>query len=81
MPNPLDPIELRAVGRQLQQSDIAGDYQALAPVPTSTIEDHSGMSLSGHLAHRALAPPGLALIITPKVTLMSRSRSNGRGMA
>src|SRR5712691_2437029 len=29
VPNPLDRIELRAVRRQRQQSDIAGDYQAL----------------------------------------------------
>jgi len=43
VPNPLDRIELRAVRRQLQQSDIAGHHEALAAVPTGTIEDHRGM--------------------------------------
>jgi hypothetical protein len=43
VPNPLGRIELRAVRRQRQQSDIAEYYQALAPVPTGTIEDHHGM--------------------------------------
>ena len=38
VPNPLHRIELRAVRRQLQQSDIAGHHQALAPVPAGTIE-------------------------------------------
>src|SRR5882762_3706865 len=32
VPNPLDRIELRAVGRQLQQSDIAGHHETLASV-------------------------------------------------
>ena len=43
VPNPLDRIELRAVRRQRQQSDIAGHYESLAAVPTRTIEDHHGM--------------------------------------
>ena len=50
VPNSLDRIEIRAVRRQLQQSDIAGDYQALAPVPAGTIEDHHGMGIGGDLA-------------------------------
>ena len=50
VPNPLDRIELRAVRRQLQQRDIAGDHQALAPVPAGTIEDHRGMRIGGDLA-------------------------------
>ena len=49
VPNPLDRIELRAVRRQRQQSDIAGDYQALAAVPTGTIQDHHGMGIGGDL--------------------------------
>ena len=43
VPNPFDRIELRAVRRQLQQSDITGHHETLAPVPTGTIEDHHGM--------------------------------------
>jgi hypothetical protein len=33
----------------LQQSDIAGHHQALAPVPAGTIENHHGMSIGGDL--------------------------------
>jgi len=43
VPNPLDRIELRAVRRQRQQSDIAGHHETLAPMPPGTIEDHHGM--------------------------------------
>ena len=50
VPNPLDWIELRAVRRQLQQSDIAGHHEPLASVPAGTIEDHHGMGISGDLA-------------------------------
>lgn len=50
VPNPLDRIELRAVRRQLQQSDIAGHHETLASVPAGTIEDHHGMGISGDLA-------------------------------
>jgi len=49
VPDPLDRVELRAVGRQLQQSDIAGHHQALAAVPAGTIEDHHGTSIGGDL--------------------------------
>jgi hypothetical protein len=38
VPNPLDRIELRAVRRQLQQSDIARHHEPLATVPAGTIE-------------------------------------------
>src|SRR4029077_2059424 len=43
-------IELRAVRRQLQQSDIAGHHETLAAVPAGTIEDHHSMGISGDLA-------------------------------
>ena len=43
VPNPLDRIELRAVRRQLQQSDIIGHHETSAAVPTGTIEDHHGI--------------------------------------
>ena len=47
VPNPLDRVELRAVRRQLQQSDIAGHHETLAPVPTGTVQDHQGMGIAG----------------------------------
>ena len=50
VPNPLDRVELRAVRRQLQQGDIAGHRQALAPVPAGAIQDHHGMRIGGDLA-------------------------------
>jgi hypothetical protein len=50
VPNPLDRIELRAVRRQLQQSDITGHHETLAAVPPGTIEDHHGMGIGGDLA-------------------------------
>src|SRR6266702_296497 len=50
VPNPLDRVELRAVGRQLQQSDIAGHHESVATVPAGTIEDHYGMGIVGDLA-------------------------------
>ena len=50
VPNPLDRVELRAVRRQLQQRDIAGYHESLAPVPTGTIQDHHGMGICGDLA-------------------------------
>ena len=50
MPNPLDRIELRAVRRQLQQSDIIGHHERVAAVPAGTIEDHHGMGIGGDLA-------------------------------
>jgi hypothetical protein len=50
VPNPLDWIESRAVGRQLQQSDIAAHYETSTPVPGGTIEDHHGMRIGGDLA-------------------------------
>ena len=50
VPNPLHRVELRAIGRQVQQSDIAGHHQSLAAVPTGTIEDHHGMGIRGDLA-------------------------------
>ena len=46
----LDRVKLRAVRRQLQQSDVAGHHEPLAPVPAGTIEDHHGMGISGDLA-------------------------------
>ena len=49
VPDPLDRVELRAVGRQLQQCDIAGHHETLAPMPPGTIEDHHGMGISGDL--------------------------------
>ena len=33
MSNPLDRIELRVVRRKLQQSDLSGHHETLAPVP------------------------------------------------
>ena len=50
MPNPLDRVELRAVRRQLQQSDIARHHEALAAVLAGAIEDHRGMGIGGDLA-------------------------------
>src|SRR5271170_232980 len=50
VPNPLDWIELGTVRRQRQQRDIAGHHEALAAVPTGTIEDDHGMSIGGDLA-------------------------------
>src|SRR5260370_8596072 len=49
VPNPLDRVELRAVGRQLQQSDIAGHHESVATVPAGTIEDHCGVRVGGDL--------------------------------
>ena len=50
VPNALDRVELRAVGRQLQQRDISRYHETLAAVPAGTIEDHHGMRISGDLA-------------------------------
>ena len=50
MPDPLDRIEFRAVGRQRLQGDIARDDEPMAAVPAGTIEDHQGVAIGGDLA-------------------------------
>src|SRR6266404_8159761 len=40
----------QSLGRQLQQSDIAGHHESVASVPAGTIEDHYGMGIVGDLA-------------------------------
>jgi hypothetical protein len=46
-------------GGSCNKSDIAGHYQALAVVPTGTIEDYHGMGIAGDLGIYILAiiPP------------------------
>jgi len=50
MPDALDWIELRAVGRQRQQGNVVGYRQRLAVVPAGAIEDQQGVGRSADLA-------------------------------
>ena len=61
MPDPLDRIELRAVGRQRQQGDIARYEEPLAAVPAGPIEDHHGMAIAA-----------IRLLISPRWGFMAR---------
>lgn len=50
MPDPLDRVELWAVGRQRDQGDIVGDLQFVAAMPTSAIDDERNMNILVDLA-------------------------------
>ena len=49
LPQILDRVELRAVGRQWQQADVVGHAQPLGAMPASLVEDHHGVGIHSDL--------------------------------
>jgi hypothetical protein len=50
LPDVLDRIELRSIGRQVQKGDVVGHVEIVCSVPTRPIEDEDGVRPRGDLA-------------------------------
>ena len=75
LPQILDRVELRAVGRQRQQREVVGDAQGLGAVPARLVEDDDRVAVGGDV----LADLGQmqALRVSTGSSLSAPRRANG----